>query len=146
MPRRGVSNVESLYKKHNVGCAHRHGDPTRCDCPWYGKYKGIYKGLANWCGQSVDPRRKEHAKVVLNRLKTAIDKRAYNSEGEEQSQGSGQRFSDFVQEWKTHYAEEYGLTSTSLDPKGQKHARTKRARCLQSSYATSSFARRRLRG
>ena len=116
MPRRGVSNVESLYKKHNVGCTNRHGDPTRCDCPWYGKYKGIYKGLANWCGQSVDPRKKEHAKVVLNRLKTAIDKREYNSEGEQQSQGSGQRFSDFVQEWKTHYAEEYGLTSTSLDP------------------------------
>ncbi len=116
MPRRGISNVESLYKKHNAGCTNRRGDPTRCDCPWYGKYKGIYKGLAKWSRQTVDPRKKEHAKVVLNRLKTAIDNRRYNPEGEEQSQGSGQRLSDFIREWRTHYAEEYGLTSTSLRP------------------------------
>jgi hypothetical protein len=56
MPRRGISNVESLYKKHNTGCTNRRGDPTRCDCPWYGKYKGIYKGLAKWSRQTVDPR------------------------------------------------------------------------------------------
>src|SRR5262245_2386912 len=116
MPRRGASNVESLYKKHNVGCANRRGDPTKCACPWYGKYKGIYKGLATWSGESVDPRRKDEAKVVLNRLKAAIDSKAYNPEGEEQSQGSGQRFSEFIKEWKTHYAEEYGLSSNSLDP------------------------------
>jgi integrase len=116
MPKRGISNVESLYKKHNTVCRNRHGDPTRCDCPWYGKYKGVYKGLAKWSGQSVDPRKKEHAKVVLNRLKAAIDNRQYNPEGEQQSQGSGQRFKDFITEWKTHYAEEYGLTSNSLDP------------------------------
>ncbi len=116
MPRRGASNVESLYKKHNVGCANRRGDPTKCDCPWYGKYKGIQKGLAKWSGESVDPHRKDVAKVVLNRLRAAIDKKAYNSEGEEQSQGSGQRFSEFIKEWKTHYAEEYGLSSNSLDP------------------------------
>lgn len=116
MPRRGISNVESLYKKHNVGCTNRHGEPTRCGCPWYGKYKGISKGLAKWCGKDVDPRRKDLAKVVLNRLKTAIDDKIYNSEGEQQSQGSGQRFSDFIKEWTTHYAEEYGLTSNSLKP------------------------------
>jgi integrase len=116
MPQRGASNVKSLYKKHNVGCTNRHGDPARCDCPWYGKYKGIYKGLAAWSGQEVKPRKKKHAEVVLTRFKAAIDNRQYNAEGEQQSLGSGQRFKDFVSEWKTHYAEEYGLTSTSLEP------------------------------
>jgi integrase len=116
MPRRGISNVESLYKKHNVDCTNRHGDPTRCGCPWYGKYKGIYKGLATWSGQPVNPREKAPAKVVLNRLKAAIDSKAFNPEGEQQSQGSGQRFSEFIKEWKTHYAEEYGLSSNSLNP------------------------------
>src|SRR4051812_8932422 len=116
MPRRGASNVDSLYKKHNVACTNRRGDPAKCDCPWYGKYKGVSKGLAKWAGDSVDPRRKDEAKVVLNRLKKAIDEKAYDAEGEEESQGSGQRFSEFIKEWKTHYAEEYGLTSTSLKP------------------------------
>ena len=116
MPRRGISNVESLYKKHNVDCTNRHGDPTRCGCPWYGKYKGIAKGLAKWCGKDVDPRRKDQARVVLNRFKTAIDDKVYDPEGEQQSQGSGQRFSDFIKEWTTHYAEEYGLSSNSLKP------------------------------
>jgi integrase len=116
MPRRGASNVDSLYKKHNVGCTNRRGDPAKCDCPWYGKYKGVSKGLAKWAGDSVDPRRKDEAKVVLNRLKKAIDEKAYDAEGEEESQGSGQRFSEFIKEWKTHYAEEYGLSSTSLKP------------------------------
>src|SRR5581483_756257 len=96
MPRRGMSNVESLYKKHNVGCTNRRGDPTRCDCPWYGKYKGVFKGLAKWSGQPVNPREKAPAKVVLNRLKAAIDSKAFNPEGEQQSQGSGQRFSEFI--------------------------------------------------
>src|SRR5688572_29696039 len=116
MPQRGASKVKSLYKKHNVGCTNRRGDPARCDCPWYGKYKGIYKGLAAWSGQEVKPRKKKHAEVVLTRFKAAIDNRQYNAEGEQQSLGSGQRFKDFVSEWKTHYAEEYGLTSTSLEP------------------------------
>jgi len=116
MPRRGMSNVESLYKKHNVGCTNRRGDPTRCDCPWYGKYKGVFKGLAKWSGKPVNPREKTGAKVVLNRLRAAIDGKSFNPEGEQQSQGSGQRFSEFIKEWKTHYAEEYGLSSTSLGP------------------------------
>ena len=30
--------------------------------------------------------------------------------------GSGQRLSEFIKEWKTHYAEKYGLTSNSLGP------------------------------
>src|SRR5213592_283785 len=107
MPRRGMSNVESLYKKHNVGCTNRRGDPTKCDCPWYGKYRGIYKGLAKWCGREVDPRKKGAALPVLNSFRAAIDERHYNPEGREQSLGSGQQFSDFIREWKTHYAEAY---------------------------------------
>ena len=116
MPRRGISNVESLYKKHNVDCTNRHGDPTRCDCPWYGSTKGSPRALAKWCGKDVDPRRKDASESRPNRLKAAIDDKAYNAEGEQQSQGSGQRFSEFIKEWKTHYAEDYGLSSNSLKP------------------------------
>ena len=32
------------------------------------------------------------------------------------SLGSGQRFSEFVKEWQTHYAEPHDLTSSSLSP------------------------------
>jgi integrase len=53
---------------------------------------------------------------VLNRLKAAVDNRTYSPAGEQQSLGSGQRFSEFVKEWQTHYAEAYGLSSNSLDP------------------------------
>jgi len=115
MPQRGASRIKGLYKKHNDGCRNS-GDPTACDCPWYGKYKGRYKGLSQWSGNEVDPRKKKHAEAVLFRLKAAIDNRQYSPEGEQQSLGSGQRFSDFVREWKTHYAAEYGLTSNSLNP------------------------------
>ena len=114
MPRRAVSKVKGLYKKHNLHCANREGDPTNCGCPWYGTYKGISKGLATWAGKAVDPRTKKGAEAVLMRLRTSIDERTYSPEGEQKSLGSGQRFSDFVLEWKTHYAQEYGLTSNSL--------------------------------
>src|SRR6186713_1293198 len=116
MPYRAASKIKGLYKKHNLGCHNEKGDPVDCDCPWYGKYKGISKGLAAWAGKEVNPRTKAGAEAVLRRLKTAIDEKTYSPEGEQKSLGSGQRFSDFVLEWKTHYAEEYGLTSNSLHP------------------------------
>ena len=115
MPQRAASKVKGLYKKHNLRCRNVKGDPAACDCPWYGTYQGISKGLAAWAGKEVNPRTKTGAEAVLRRLKTAIDERTYSPEGEQKSLGSGQRFSDFVLEWRTHYAEEYGLTSNSLD-------------------------------
>jgi integrase len=115
MPYRAASKVKGLYKKHNLRCPNQEGLPTNCDCPWYGRYRGISKGLAAWACKTVDPRTKAGAEAVLARLKTVIDERKYSPEGEQRSLGSGQRFSDFVLEWKTHYAEEYGLTSNSLD-------------------------------
>ena len=96
MPYRAASKVKGLYKKHNLRCANANGDPDDCDCPWYGRYKGISKGLAAWAGKEVDPRTKAGAEAVLRRLKTAIDEKKYSPEGEQQSLGSGQRFSDFV--------------------------------------------------
>ena len=114
MPNRAASRVKSLYKKHNLRCRNR-GAPTNCDCPWYGRYKGITKGLAAWTGKTVDPTTKKGAEIAVNRFKAAIDNRTYSSLGEQESLGSGQRFSDFLIEWKTHYAEAYGLTSNSLD-------------------------------
>lgn len=116
MPNRAASKVKGLYKKHNRGCPNRDGEPTFCGCPWYATYKGHTKGLAAWTGKIVDPRSKKGAEAALRRFITAIDDRKYSSVGEQQSLGSGQRFSDFVVEWKTHYADEYGLTSNSLEP------------------------------
>ena len=109
-----TSNVKGLHKHHSRKCANRRGRPTNCDCPWYGFYKRTQKGLAEWSGQQVDPRKLRPAEIVQNRFKGAIDNRTYNPDGEQQSLGSGQRFRDFVQEWRTHYAEAHHLTSNSL--------------------------------
>jgi integrase len=114
MPKTATSNVKGLYKHHNRGCPNKGGKPSNCDCPWYGYYKGVYKGLAEWSGKEVDPRLRRVAEVVFNRLKTAVDNRTYSPSGEQQSLGSGQRFSEFVKEWRTHYAEAHDLSSNSL--------------------------------
>src|SRR5438128_11488091 len=115
MPNRAKSKIKNLYKKHNARCPNRSGDPTFCNCPWYASYKGRSRGLAAWTGKTVDPRSRKGAEAALRRLITAIDERKYSPLGEQQSLGSGQRFSDFLDEWKTHYAEAYGLTSNSLN-------------------------------
>jgi integrase len=49
-------------------------------------------------------------------LVAAVDAGTFSPEGELQSLGSGQRLSDFITEWQTHYADEYDLTSNSLKP------------------------------
>ena len=46
----------------------------------------------------------------------AVDAGTFSPEGEQQSLGSGQRLSEFIKEWQTHYAEKYDLTSNSLGP------------------------------
>src|SRR2546423_258975 len=100
MPNRAKSKIKNLYKKHNVDCPNRNGDPTFCSCPWYGTYKGRTKGLAVWTGKIVDPRSRKGAEAALRRFITAIDDHKYSPLGEQQSLGSGQRFEDFVTEWK----------------------------------------------
>ena len=114
MPPTPVSNVAGLHKHHSRACPNRRGKPTNCDCPWYAFYKRVQKGLAEWSGQRVDPRKLGPAEKVLNRLKSAIDNRTYSPDGEQRSLGSGQRFRDFVTEWQTHYAEPHDLTANSL--------------------------------
>lgn len=114
MSRTPASKIQGLHKHHSRGCSNRGGKPTNCDCPWYGFYKRVQKGLAEWSDQRVDPRKLGPAEIVLNRLKNAIDKRTYSPDGEQRSLGSGQRFSEFVKEWQTHYAEPHDLTSNSL--------------------------------
>src|SRR4029077_7185140 len=111
-----ASKVKGLHKHHSRGCPNRGGKPTNCDCPWYAFYKRVQKGLAEWSGQRVDPRKLRPAEIVLNRLKSAIDNRTYSPAGEQQSLGSGQRFSEFIKEWRTHYAEAHRLTANSLSP------------------------------
>ena len=114
MPRTPASKVKGLHKHHSRGCTNRAGKPTDCDCPWYGFYKRVQKGLAEWAAQQVDPRKIGPAELVLNRFKAAIDNRTYNPDGEQRSLGSGQRFRDFVQEWQIHYAEPHDLRASSL--------------------------------
>ncbi len=116
MPQAAASNVKGLHKHHNRGCPNTKGKATNCDCPWYSYYKGVQKSLAEWSGQTADPRSRRAAEVVLNRLKAAVDNRTYSAAGEQRSLGSGQRFSDFVKEWRTHYAEAHDLSSNSLVP------------------------------
>jgi integrase len=81
---------------------------------WRAKYKGVRVSLSEWSDQAIDPRTKKQADAVLTRLKAAVDAGTFSPEGEQQSLGAGQRLSDFIFEWQTHYAEEYGLTSNSL--------------------------------
>jgi integrase len=116
MPRQPRSGTKGLVKQHKDGCSNRTGDLTKCSCPWWGKYRSAYVGLAHWSRQTVDPHSKTYAKTVLGRLVAAVDAGTFSAEGEPQSLGSGQRMTDFIKEWKTHYAEEYGLKSNSLDP------------------------------
>jgi hypothetical protein len=115
MPRRGTTGTKGLYKKHNAECGNK-GDPARCDCPWWGRYKRIRRSLAEWSGQAVDPFRKAHAITVFNRLKVALDSGKYSPRGERESLGSRQTLKQFIAEWREHYAKAYGLTSTSLTP------------------------------
>jgi integrase len=116
MPKSAASKIKGLHKHHNRGCPNRGGKPTNCDCPWYAYYKRVQKGLAEWADEEVHPRRLGNAEAVLNRLKAAVDKGTYSPDGEQRSLGSGQRFSEFVKEWQTHYAEPHDLTSSSLSP------------------------------
>src|SRR3954469_5380204 len=116
MPRRPRSGTKGLVKQHRDGCTNRSGDLTNCSCPWWGKYRNAYVSLARWSNQNVDPRSKTLAKKVLGRLVAAADAGSFSPEGEQQSLGSGQRLSEFIKEWQTHYAEKYDLTSNSLDP------------------------------
>jgi integrase len=116
MPRRGVSGTRGLYKKHIPQCTND-GDPSRCQCPWWGKYKGVTKSLAKWSGQQVDPFRKAHAVTVLNRFKVAIDSGRFSPKGERQSLGSKQTFRQFIDEWREHYMKVRRLRSSSIEPK-----------------------------
>jgi len=110
-----ASNVKGLHKHHNRDCTNKGGVPSKCECPWWGHYKGVMASLARWSGGEVDPRTKGKAAEVLNRLKAAVDAKRYQAEGEDRSLGSGQRFRAFVREWVKHYASERHLSANSMD-------------------------------
>lgn len=114
MPRRPRSGTPGLFKKHARGCVA--AGPTQCDCPWYGKYKQIAVNLARWSNQYVDPRRKQHAIVVLNRLRAALDAHTFQPDGEYDVPTGSQTLRAFIAEWREHYAKTYGLRADSLDP------------------------------
>ena len=74
--------------------------------PGVRKYQGHYgSASATGPGRRSIPDSKKHAEAVLTRLRAAVDAETFSPEGEKQSLGSGQRLSDFIQEWQTHYAE-----------------------------------------
>ena len=113
MPKRARSGVRNLYKKHAKSCRNR--QPLHCDCPWYGKYKGVNVNLARWSGQFVEPRRREHAAVVMNRLRSAIDDHLFRPSGEYEVLGGKQTLRQFIAEWRKDYAEVYELRMDSLE-------------------------------
>ena len=114
MPKRGRSGIPNLYTKHTARCRNR--DPLKCDCPRYGKYKRASVNLARWSGQFVDPRRRQHAVIVLNRLRTAIDGHGFRPDGEFEALGGKQTLRQFIVEWREHYAKVYELRSDSIEP------------------------------
>jgi hypothetical protein len=114
VPKRGRSGIRNLYKKHNNDCHNR--EPLKCDCPWYGKYKRVNVNLARWSGQYVDPRRRQHAVVVLNRLRASIDDHVFRPDGDYEVLGGKQTLRSFIVEWKEHYAKVHDLDFASIDP------------------------------
>jgi integrase len=112
VPKRGRSGVRNLYKKHSRHCRNR--EALKCDCPWYGKYKRLNVNLARWSGQYVDPRRRQHAVVVLNRLRTAVDEHYFRPDAEQEVLGGKQTLRSFIAEWKEHYAKVHDLDFASL--------------------------------
>lgn len=114
MPKRACSGVKNLYKKHNSDCRNR--EPLKCVCPWYAKYKGMHVNLARWSGQFVDPRRRQHATVVLNRLRAAIDEHVFRPEGDYEVAGAKQTLHAFIAEWTEHYAKVHDLDFASITP------------------------------
>jgi len=114
MPKRGRSGIPNLYKKHTASCRNR--DPLKCDCPWYGKYKRVNVNLARWSGQFVDPRRRQHAAVVMNRLQTAVDEHYFRAEGDYDVLGGKQTLGSFIVEWREHYAKVHDLDFASINP------------------------------
>lgn len=114
MPKRARSGIPNLYKKPTGRCRNR--NPLKCDCPWYGKYKGVNVNLARWSAQFVDPRRRQHAAVVLNRLRTAVDEHYFRVHSEYEVLGGKQTLGAFIAEWKEHYAKVHDLDFASITP------------------------------
>ncbi|MEO7135450.1 MAG: site-specific integrase [Vicinamibacterales bacterium] len=112
MPKRARSGVKNLHKKHNKDCRNR--EPLRCDCPWYGNYKHVNVNLARWSGQYVDPRRRQHAVVVLNRLRASVDDQVFRPTGDYEALGGKQTLRSFIAEWTEHYAKVHHLNFASL--------------------------------
>jgi integrase-like protein len=110
MPRRGASGTKGLIKRHH-GC--KPGPPTRCDCQWRGRYKGEEVRLAVWAKCRLDPHTKGEAVKVLNRFLTAVDNGTFDPAGE-RVLGAKQTLATFIDEWKSRYAEEHGLSMRGL--------------------------------
>jgi hypothetical protein len=70
--------------------------------------------LARWSGQYVDPRRRQHAVVVLNGLRTAVDEQYFRPDTEYEVLGGKQTLRSFFGEWKEHYAKVHDLDFASL--------------------------------
>jgi hypothetical protein len=90
--------------------------PTDCRCEWRGRYRKQEVVLSKWARCKIDPRTKGEAIVVLNRFVAALDAGTFDPAGERPIQGSAQTLSGFIAEWKTHWADERGLSANSLEP------------------------------
>lgn len=115
MPRKGKSLVENLYKNHSRACTNKTGEPTQCSCPWYFNYKRIRGSLAKWARCGVDPHSKSHAKIVLNKVRHAIDEGKFSPVGQGDLLDGAMTLAKFIGRWKTDWALERNLSLDSLD-------------------------------
>lgn len=109
MPRQALSGTKYLLKRV------RPGVPLVLT-PWSGRYKGYEVVLAKWANCEIDTRTNTEASKVVRRFVAAVDNGTFDPAGEQLAQqGTMETLATFITEWKSRYAEEYGLTANSLD-------------------------------
>lgn len=64
-----------LFKR----CRHRGRQRDRCDCPWWGSFRGDRVSLSKWANQDV--RSKDQAQAILDEIRTAIRVGTFDSKG-----------------------------------------------------------------
>ncbi len=161
MAQTSVSKIKGLHKHHSRGST----EAGRCKldefrdrvrgtwavCLKAMQVKGhcrVVAGQRRLRSRSATADSAEPLPPVLNfRLKDAIEHPHEDSaDGEQQSLGSGQRFREFVLEWRTHYAERRGSLSEFSSRSIRVHARVRISPAASTSRSSRRSTRRRISG
>jgi hypothetical protein len=104
---RKKSRAKGLYKQ----CRHLSWD--RCECPWWGRFKGHRVSLEKWAGTPIPS--KELAKKVLARLQAAVLDDTFDKRSEHvDSLSSATTFGAFLDEYTTQHIDAERLRSNSV--------------------------------